>query len=187
MRLTLVTEPAQEPVGLGEAKDHLNIADDDHDGEVADAISAARARVETLTGRQLIEAVYELRFDQTPGERVICLPRPPLIEVEAITYLDAAGDEQTWDASNYQVDAPAGPKATRGRIAPAPGVAWPTVKTDAFNAFVVRFKAGYGDEPESVPHELRREVKHLIARYYENRGDVLASDASARLGAFRVY
>ena len=73
----------------------------------------------------------------------------------SIQYVDDAGDTQTLSTSLYQVDT----KSQPGRIIPAYGESWPTVRSDTLNAVTVNFVAGYGDDPEDVPAGLRHAVK----------------------------
>ena len=60
MPLQLVIPPAEEPVSLAEAKQHLRVDSGDDDLLIGSLISAARQAAETKTGRQLITARWKL-------------------------------------------------------------------------------------------------------------------------------
>jgi len=187
-RLSLVSPPAVEPISLESAKHYLRETDDAQNDVVRQAIRAARRRIETVTGRQLISAGYTLKFDNPPSERYIELPRPPLISVSAGTYIDLAGATQTWSTSLYQVDAPTGPHADRGRLAPIYGSDWPPIRPETFNSFVVAFTAGYGTTAEAIPEDLLQALLKVLAGYYVHRGDeAIALPVPPEVSAFKVY
>ncbi|MGE0460903.1 MAG: hypothetical protein AB7Q16_06000 [Vicinamibacterales bacterium] len=174
MALTLVVAPGREPITIEEAKIQARVThtrDDLFLDEVV--IPGVRDRAELATMRQLITATWAETFDDWPCEGYIEVPRPPLQSVSSITYVDPAGVTQTWSPSLYVVDAPAGPRATRGRIAPAHGQSWPSVRMQ-LNAITVTFIAGYGDEPKDVPPLLRRAMLLDLGTMYEHREDLVA-------------
>ncbi len=193
-RLSLQTAPKVEPVELADAKLHLRVDSTDDDSLITRYLSAARERVEVITGRQLITATYTLALDGFPGytpfdlnrpvaleyssllwgstyvetHHFIDVPRPPLQSVTAITYIDTTGVQQTWDPTQYQVSAPSGPMAERGRIRPAYGLSWPVAR-DQMGAVSVTFKAGYGDLWNAVPNTLAAAVLLVLGDLYFNR------------------
>src|SRR4029077_18050283 len=88
--------------------------------------AAAREYGETVTHRAFITQTWDDVRDGFPGsDEAIWLPRPPLISVTSVTYIDTAGATQTWSASLYTVIAPAGPKASPGAIVPNYGQIFP--------------------------------------------------------------
>lgn len=98
-RLHLITPPAMEPVTLVEVKLHARIDHDLEDGLLATFIAAACQHGEQLTGRQFVEAAYELSLDDFPcGEDPIELPKPPLQAVESISFVAPDGATQTMNA-----------------------------------------------------------------------------------------
>lgn len=175
MALNLIASPAIEPISVEEAQRQvLPMADDDD--VLAAFIVAARHRAEAVTGRQLIEATWELQLDSF-CEPVLRLPRPPLRTIVSVTYLDAAGAPQTWSSANYQVDAPVGPFADLGRMAPVPSATWPLAGSGYLNAVKIRFTAGYGTEPEAVPGDIRQAMRLMIGAWYENREDFIVGES----------
>jgi uncharacterized phiE125 gp8 family phage protein len=176
MRVTLVTAPTVEPITIAEARRQCRVTMTNEDALLNSLIVAARQRAEAITGRQLTDAVWRADCDQPPDDLCLELPKPPLQTVDAITYLDAAGAEQTWAASNYQVDAPAGPFAMPGRVGPVPSATWPLAGSGYFNSFRVQFTAGYGTNATDVPQAIRLAMLLMIGGWYVNREDM--SDAS---------
>jgi uncharacterized phiE125 gp8 family phage protein len=194
MGLFLIDPPAAEPILLTQAKAQcrVEVADDDAIF-TGDLIPTARTRVEDITGRQLITATWEDRRSGWPHAGLIGaatayvgggyrggwieLPMPPLQSIESVKYLDADGVEQTWDPSLYVVDAPTGPRARAGRIAPAYGETWPVVLPQV-DAIKIRFIAGYGDAGADVPAPLRRAMLLIIGSWYENRENEVIERAS---------
>jgi uncharacterized phiE125 gp8 family phage protein len=150
-------------------------------------VAAVRDRAEAATGRQLLTATWDLVLDSFPcgvqpfelglhwsfdriGNMFLDVPRPPLQSVTNITYVDTAGQSQTWSSASYLVDKPSGPRCRRGRIAPAYGVVWPFTQAQ-INAATVRFVAGYGATGASVPPLLRQAMLMDLTALYEHRGD----------------
>ena len=176
------------------------------DPEITGWITAARQYCETFTHRALITQTYDLKLDSFPwnspgyvdagqiGVGAIGIPKAPLQSVTSLTYIDTNGAVQTWDSSNYTVDAPAGPWAAPGRLVPAWSIYYPVCRTVP-NAIVVRFVAGYG-AASAVPYPIKQAMKLLIGNWYVNheagalfRGtaDVLPYGIDALLWPFKAF
>lgn len=171
-----VYEPAAgEPVSLSDAKQWLRLDGDetDDDGVVYALVRTARARVEELRRRshlvQTFDAYYD-RSDLPSCGSPLPLPRNPVVSVVSIRGFgsseatDTGGTAMT--TSDYYVDVASEP----GRVVPVNWAAWPTATRDV-NALVVRFTAGYSTASEGVPERLKTEVKQLVTKLYEHRGD----------------
>lgn len=183
--LSLITAPTDYPLTIAEARVHVRQELTDDDLWLDDAIRAATGLVETATNRQLLTATSRLSLDGWPCDGWIDLPRPPLVAVTGITYLDTDGGQQTWAAANYRVSAPAGPKCDRGRIALAYGALWPTVQ-DVSETIAITFTHGYGAASD-VPRELKQAVKLLVGHWYDNRSAVMVGTISKEIElAFRA-
>jgi uncharacterized phiE125 gp8 family phage protein len=150
-------------------------------------IQAAREYVEAATHRALITQTWDLKLDAFPcGE--ICLPKAPLVSVTSITYTAADGTSTTWSSTLYTVDAPTGPRAQAGRIAPAYSQYYPTTRTD-LNAVVVRFVAGYG-AAAAVPAMLKTCMKeHMRAADGSDGNDPMKTMAwvDSQLWSFKAF
>lgn len=180
MGLKLVTAPQDDPVSLEEAKAHLREESDDFDAQIEAFIEAATEEAEGFQGRALIDQTWDLYLDVWPeavweGLRrvyAIRIPKPPLIEVVGVFYLDSAGVEQTLDPSLYTVDTANEP----GRVVLKSG-SWPTLP-DLSAAVRVRFRAGYLDQTVSpavanVPATTRAAILLIVGSLYANREDVV--------------
>jgi uncharacterized phiE125 gp8 family phage protein len=168
--LSLVTAPESEPIDVAETKAHLEVVIDDDDDLIAEWIVAAREYGETFTHRAFLTQTWDWTLDAFPCRAVLEIPLAPLQITTApvITYVDTAGVTQTWSASLYTVDAPAGPKAMPGRIVPIYGGYFPPTRSVP-NAVTVRFVCGYGG-PEDVPSLIKVALKEHV-RAAMLRGD----------------
>jgi uncharacterized phiE125 gp8 family phage protein len=164
--LLLVTPPAAEPLLLDEAREHLRVDTDDEDALIASQLVAARMHIETITGRQLLPATWELQIDGFPDEP-ITLPRSPVISVESIAHLDGTGALQTLPPTDYQLLAGSSPTSDPAQVVPAFGRTWPGVVAMP-NAVRVRFVAGYADE-DAVPQPLKAAILLVLGDLYANR------------------
>lgn len=164
MALTLVTAPTSEPVSLAEAKEHLRVTATDEDALITSLVGSAKESAETITGRALITQTWDLSLDSFP--QVIDIPKPPLVSVTSITYIDTAGATQTLASTEYTVDT----KSEPGRIVPAYGKSWPSTR-DIVNAVTVRFVAGYGNAT-AVPKSIKQGMLMHIEHMFDNRGTV---------------
>jgi len=154
----LLAPPTQEPVTVAVVRDdHLKSPNGSlEDAYIARLILVARRMAERTTRRALMPQAGSVVLDRFPSGEIV-LPWPPLQRVESITYVDTAGVEQTLAAEAYQVSAPQGPTAPRGRIWPAYGTTWPSTRSQ-MDAVVVSFDMGYpltdpGSPPSSPPEE----------------------------------
>ena len=102
MSLSLVTTPTSEALNRTEVKDHLREDGTDQDTLIDALIVAAREAAEGFTNRALINRTWDLRLDGFLEE--IRLPRPPLMAVDSIKYVDTNGDTQTLATTEYTVD-----------------------------------------------------------------------------------
>jgi uncharacterized phiE125 gp8 family phage protein len=164
MRIT--TAPAIEPVTLTEAKLHLRVDHTADDSLITALIVAAREQSEAFTSRAFIEQTITLTFDEFPDS--FALPRPPLVSVTSIAYLDSTGASQTLSDTLYRVDTQSEP----GRITVAYGQSWP-VTYDVTGAVTVVYKAGYGTLAASVPASIKHAILMMVESFYENRGDIV--------------
>ncbi|MBL4869163.1 MAG: phage head-tail connector protein [Pseudomonadales bacterium] len=185
MPLTLVTPPASEPMLLGEVKSDLRIDDDDNDLFLEGLIVVARDFAESETNRALISQTWDLNGDCFVPE--VMLPKPGLISVDSISYVDADRIVQVLDSSVYQVDAVSLP----GRIRPAFDQQWPTTRKQ-MNAVTIRFTCGYGSRLQ-VPRGIKKAMVLLIGHYFKNREETtdkkqytLPNGVSALLGPYII-
>lgn len=184
MALRIVTQPADEPLTLAEAKAHLRQTSADDDDLISALIIAARTAVEDITKRSLITQTLELTRDYceppslvagTPvtvfRPTVIYLPRPPLQSVLSVTYLDGEGNTVTLHdtTGSPQIDSAivVDTKSQPGRIVPVLNGSWPST-LDQINAVTIQYKAGYGDDGQDVPGPILAAIKLVLGHLYEH-------------------
>ncbi|MFC7399683.1 head-tail connector protein [Chelatococcus sp. GCM10030263] len=160
----MIEGPASEPVSLAEVKNYLRVVDDSDDDLIASLIQAARAAVETATGRLLIRQTWRLVLDAWPERRILRVPLAPFAGLAAARVADASGGKADIPPGYFVVDSLSEP----GRIAAGPLVPSPTAATAGIELDIV---VGYGSAPEAVPMPLRQAVRQLAAGFYERRGD----------------
>ena len=157
-----------EPVSLLEARRQCYLTNEstEEDLLLTRLIDAARDYAEKEIWRAITPAVYLAFADSFPVE--IELPRPPVIEIKKIEYINSVGDKVELDESEYRVDTISEP----ARIKPVG--AWPQTHPDEYNAVQVTYKAGYLNEnncPEAVKNAILMMVKH----FYDNPEAVVVS------------
>ena len=166
--LRQTTPPASGPVTTAEIKTQLRIDHSDEDTYLDGLIVAARAMVESRTGRQLLPATWTLGIDDWPRQgSPIELRVAPFRQVTSVQYVDDQGATQTLASSLYRVvSTDAGAEIWR-----AYDVSWPTVRSVA-QAVTVVFDAGY-DDASSVPAPLIHAIKFVAGAWYETREAVV--------------
>ncbi len=178
----MITPPAEEPVTLARLKAHCRVDGDADDDLLSVYLTAARERVEALSGRALVSQTLELSLSCWPSGGILRLPRAPLIDVDAIEYLDPNGLTIELDPSQYI--APSGEPA---RIGPASGTWWPAI-APSLGAVRIRWTAGYGGA-EDVPARYVQAILLIVNHWYEERSasEDLPGAALALIGAGGDY
>mgnify|MGYP001579719481 FL=1 len=176
-----VSGPSDEVITRAEARLHLKIdSDQTADDALIDLLTtAAREDAEDFCNRCFVYSTWELRLDEFPSRAYneILLPRPPLISVNSVKYIDANGATQTLGSDNWYVDA----KSEPARLRPAYGLAWPATRAQ-MNAVTVSYLAGYPpieagsplDTTTNVPAAAKAAVKLILGHLYANREAVMA-------------
>lgn len=171
--LTLQTGPTSEPLTDVDVIEHLRLEDDLEANQVDRVIAAARAQVEHLTGRALMPQTWELALRRFPPHR-FRLPKPPLVSVTSITYVDDDGNSQVLASSEYQVNIRIEP----GEIERAFRGSWPDTR-DVPNAVIVQYVVGYGGVAatdtdaraslDELAGDLRAAMLLICGELWENR------------------
>lgn len=173
MSLTLVQAPALEPVSLALAKTHCRIDGTEFDTLLPAWITAARQRAEHELGRALITQTWLLTLDAFPAAEIE-LPKPRVLAIESVMYLDAAGAEQTLAPAAYALDSYTLP----GWLFPTDS--WPATY-DGANAVRVRFTAGYGPAAADVPSQVVAWMLLQIGAMHRHASAVAVGAAVAEL------
>lgn len=179
MGLTLITAPTSEPLTLDEAKQHLRVDTSDDDGLIAGYILAARHWVESQVG-PLMTQTWDYTVDGgwpiVNNRYQIDLPLKPVQSITSVSYVDSAGATQTLSASLYQTVL----NTPTASVVRAYSQSWPTVR-DQPACITVRFVAGYGAHPGSVPDPLRVAIQMLVGSFYEHREEVVIGQTVAQV------
>lgn len=194
--------PGAEPLTLEEAKLHLRITQDADDALLLSLIMTARMICEADTGLALIRRHYSLWLDQWPQQPrrdwwdgiregagtgmqdTIYLPRPPLVAVSDVLVYAENGTYSALPAEHYHVDTIRKP----GRIVLRPGISTPQPARHV-NGIEIRYTAGFGTTPQSVPSVLKQGMQQMIAYLYTHRGEAPESalHASGAAALFQPY
>lgn len=141
MGLVVVTPPTSEPISLTEAKRHLRIAENEtrQEPEIQGWIVGARKEAERISDRAIVAQTLRYTFGWFPGWAIV-LPRPPLIVVNSVKYLDlVTGIETTLATTEWSAIATAEP----GYIEPSYDASiWPTAR-DQSDAVRIEYVAGW--------------------------------------------
>jgi uncharacterized phiE125 gp8 family phage protein len=150
---------------------------------------------ERATGRSFLPQWWTLVLDVFPPSGVIELPRPPLIDVQSITYEDESGVDQVLSGSplQFRVDHPSGPTATRAQLRPLSGSSWPS-GSGAGGSVRVRFHTGYPGTPPAIPYEIQQGRLIAISEMHKQRSESVHISQSGAMrqarrfwAAYKVY
>ena len=140
MKLKQITAPTEMPVTLDEAKAFYRVIGSEEDADILRSIKAAIEKAEQITNLQLNVATWEGYMDAFPAS--VVLPKPPLVSVVKVEYVDVNGVTQPF--TDYEVDAIAYPAVLYFNSVPG------DVRTDGFNNVIVTFESGYTDVPDAI-------------------------------------
>lgn len=147
-----------EPVSVADAKVFCRIERSDEDDLIAALIEAARQALERETRAVLVRRNFRIALDVLPADRMILVPRTPLVAVTAVTAFGADGTSTVLPAA----DAAA---RLRGadvlRLSEAAAAA-------AAKGIEIEFTAGL--DATSVPEAYRLAIKRIVAANYDARG-----------------
>lgn len=166
----LVSGPSDEPLDVATVRDqHLRSPNGTNDDTyIGSLIVAARSMAESVTRRALMSQQWSIVGEQFPAW-TIEIPKPPMVSLDSISYVDANGDTQTLTVNtNYLVSTPSGPKAGMARVTPAYGVVWPSARCQV-NAVTVTFTAGYPED--QIPGDILQGMLLVIGEMYTRRAE----------------
>ena len=192
--LIRITQPAVEPVSLGEAKVQARVDTEADDAYIQALIAVARQYVEDILDITLLTTVWEASYDLFPVWAIV-LPRP-MLQAANITVTYRLGDGATSTKSSAAGDFRVDTRTVPGRIYPNWSDTWPAVRGDE-NSVVVNYTAGFGPDGSSVPPLYKHLMMVLVAHWYDTRQIVAPGTygtipktfdtllAAADLGVFR--
>ena len=173
MLIEQTSNPAELPISLPEAKDHLRVTAAEDDEYITALVRTATQYVEDASKRALVSRTYRLLRPSfaaddwlESGRRAIRIPRPPLVSVDAVKYLDEDLVEQTVASADYQVLTNRIP----GAVYLVDDGSWPSaVACDREDVVRIEFTAGYG-AAAAVPGTAKSAIRLLVDSWYRNRG-----------------
>lgn len=168
-RSVLKTAPAAEPLTLAELKLHLRVTGSADNDYITSLGTAARRRVEEITGRALINQTWYLYADEWPSCDRFRLPKAPLSSVTSVTYYDTDGTQNTFSASSWDPDT----NATPGEVVLTYGSVWPSTTMRPNSPIVIEYVAGYGASGSSVPEELKQAIYLMVGLWYAYREPIV--------------
>lgn len=189
--LERVSNPDIEPVTLAEMKTHLREFDsvDDMDTNIEGLITAGREWAEDFTGRALVDQTWRLTIEQTPdtttdsvstparlvglyiprAKSEVLLRRSPILTVDEVVTIDAAGAETVVEPETYQL-----------RLATSKYPKLVALNTGVWSAEVtqITFRAGYADRLASpqqdatvIPERYKQAIKLWVEANYDRDTD----------------
>lgn len=198
-RLELIQGPQLPVVTLAEAKAHLKVDTSADDANITALIAAATQYLDGprgIIGRALRPQTWQLLFPVVPiGYSPICLPLPPTISVDSVSYLGSDGVPVVMDETAYRV-IPGGANSG-STLVPATGTQWPAVSNlyGWPDEFRITFTAGYlsvtSPEDDTIPEPIKLAIKMLLSSWYDKPsmsdvpevvGSLIASYRTAFLG-----
>lgn len=182
MRPILIEGPRCEPVTIEEARAWLRFDTADEDATIGLLIRSARQALEQAMRGHMISQRWRFVRDAWPNSRVLTLPLAPLQSVDTIRVYDGAGQPHLMTRDQFRLSRCAVvPRLKFDVDPPAPGLGASGIEIDV--------TTGYGDTPEDVPGPLRQALRILLARWFDNRGDLamgpLPGDVLALVAPFR--
>lgn len=160
------------PISTTEAKAHLRVDGSTDDDLIARYIAGATDWVEKETNRALVEQTWVMRLDDFPRDscargRYIELPKPPVVSITSIAYVDTAGATQTLASNLYSLVA----DDWQPFVCEVYGTTWPTVRSQP-GAVTVTYLAGYpksgADYGANVPGALKSALWMHVQGQYDN-------------------
>lgn len=176
-RLILVQRPTVPVISLIRAKEHLKVDTASDDQNITAMIAAATQYLDGdqgILGRALRPQTWQLLSPTFPiGYAGICLPLPPTISVDAVSYLGQDGVEVFLDETDYRI-VPGG-ENFGASIYPTVGTSWPAVSPaiGVPDALRVIFTAGYlsvtSPEDDVLPAPIQEAVLMMLSSWYDKQ------------------
>jgi len=173
MTIALITAPANEPISLVEAKEHLRIDHDHEDNLIEETIKSARQYTEFASGQKMITQSWRQYESCFPSQRQIAIKVSPVQSIAAVTAFSSDGTPHVLSSDDIHL--------MRGHD-PAHLLLADDVKPElAHNGFELDIVAGIGDLGIDVPDTLKRAILLLVAHWYEFRGAIPPSQQPVSL------
>lgn len=167
--------PVGHPLALADAKAHLRIdaADTWEEDSIEALCAAVHRKLESDLGFPILRQTRRTVLDAFPSSATpaIWLGGGDSPAIEAIEYLDTAGDAQTMAEADYVLDEWSAP----ARVLPAS--TWPACSAQP-GAVKIDWTAGW-ETAADVPEDLMHAQKLLLGHWHENREAVVLGTISS--------
>jgi len=160
MTITVSTAATTEPLTLAEAREHIQVTHTDDDNYIQSLIKAARAVVESYTGRALIQRTVAVDFDSNEAQSPLELPLGKLQSVSSFAYYDVDGNSTAITSSDYYIAS-----TNPGRII-AKNAGWNVQRN--WKSITVTYVVGYGSTASTIPDDIRHGLKVVLMDLWEN-------------------
>lgn len=174
--LDRLTSSPPLPLPLHEVKERLRVEHGDDDSYISSLIAQAVEIAEMATNRAIARQDFQL-ITEHPCRRFIEIPRPPLVEVSKVEYLNTSGTFTAW--TDYRA-AKAGQSPAKIILKSTPG----DIDATAPDAWRITFTAG-----DFLPHSLRAALLMIAAHLYDcpdSEQPVLSDGITRILNLYRV-
>jgi len=172
MNIKVSTAPEFYAITLTELKQQLrlSVVDTDQDDELNAYLQAATEAAQDVAAQYFMKQTLEIYFDDW-SLNFLLYGITPIQSISAISYLDANGDWQVWDPSNYSLDL----------ISSVPRIkflsSFPTLQDETLNRIKLTCEVGYSSnaaeavQQAAVPQNIKQAIKLVATRYYLTRED----------------
>lgn len=172
----LLAGPAVEPVSLADAKTWLRIEGNAEDELISGLVTAGRLMLEAATRTLFVVQSWRIACDAWPEDGLLNIPIAPFRSLDAFRTFDAANVPTNVPASAYELDS--APNAARIRLlAPLPA------PVRCLSGIALDVTVGFGPLATDVPEPLRQAIRMMVARLYENRGDIESDPMPAAIAS----
>lgn len=181
----LIDGPNMEPVSLEDMQTFLRVDQTEENVLIQALITSARLIIEAQVRRIFIGQTWRFVRNQWPPDDHVPLPLGPVLNLIQVKVYNRNGIGSLVDASLYGLDKTLQPPCVvLNQNIPIPGRPVQGIEIDV--------RLGYGETVADVPQPLRQAIKMLVARWFENRGDitdyappVLPGDVLALIAPYR--
>lgn len=168
MHIEEVTAPATSSVLLAEVKEHMRIDSADEDTYLSALVAASERMIEAVTGLSLISRTYNLYTGDSidRNKRSVRMPVRPVIDINSIHIIGSDGSETLLPDSAYSLEKGLSPTLSFNNSENWFSLLGPPAKLR------INVMAGFGDNWNTVPANIRQALLLLITSLYFSRGDV---------------
>jgi uncharacterized phiE125 gp8 family phage protein len=163
----------------------LRLDSDDYNDRLQQFATSARIAAENYTRRAFITQTWVKMIDIQEIKDRIIIPRPPLQQIDNITFYTTADATVLQDPTQYNIDSNSEP----GNIFLKIGYAWAKgIALRNYDCMAITFDAGYGDLASDVPQEIRDCIIEAAAYYFtQGTTGVMPADVITKLQPYRIY